>query len=235
MTLEQIANESLLLHLRGMGLAADNSDGSILLGVGALSTHCQVLEHRNYGDAHAVMLGVNISPCGDHGAVIHESLIELGETPEHAVLEAVHKLVEGVFAPIRELYEPGTGDPQMRRFKLLSQDVDTGQRTRWEVIAGPQQIAGDHPLELFDQLAAHPPFLVIQNPLTAYLADARLHWLRLFLCRRMDGSVIGECKLDGVSWPEALGVLSTFQWPAVPGYLAFRQFIILKPVKEGAG
>ena len=39
-----------------------------------------------YGGAHAVELAINISPLGPAGEMIQESVVELGETPEHAVL-----------------------------------------------------------------------------------------------------------------------------------------------------
>ena len=118
---------------------------------------------------------------------------------------------------------------------MLSQDVASGQKTHWAVIAAPPQIAGVHPLELFDCLAACPPLLVIHDPLTEHLADVRLHWVRLFLLRGADGSVSGECKLDNEVWPEARARLLAYEWPDVPGYLAFRQFLLLQPATESVG
>ena len=45
------------------------------------------------------MLGLTISPIGDHDATIQESQAELGDSPEHAVMEVVHKMAEGIFGP----------------------------------------------------------------------------------------------------------------------------------------
>jgi hypothetical protein len=229
---QELANEALCHHLCGVGLPASLAGDRVRLGIKDLSIRCLVLAAKDHGYTHAVLLGLELFLSRDHSHSIRETVVGLGQTPAEAMLQAVHVWMEGVFPPIRALYQPGSGAPDVRRFALVTHTLQTERSTHWEVIAGPVQAGGEHSDALFVQLDTSPLFLFIQEPLAEVLSADRLQWLKIFLCRQMDSTVQGECKLNNDDWPAGLEVLSGFPWPAVPGFLSLRQFIILRPASR---
>jgi hypothetical protein len=71
------------------------------------------------------------------------------------------------------------------------------------------------------------------DAVTGYTSQIQPHWVKLFLTRQPDGSVMGEVRIDNVLSEDGLAQLRRFQWPAGDGFTGFRQFILLIPRETG--
>lgn len=234
MDLAEVAHQSLLHHLRTEGLPARLEAGEVALGLGGATCRCHVGDVIRHPHVVLVSLWFDTSLRDERRLMIQESLPGIGETPEEAVVKGAHLWVEGVLPPLRKFLHPAYEFPRDHTLPLVSQLVGSSEQTRWDVYCGPLLLMGEAGEALHRLLAERPPLTWMMNAVTACTAEIRPHWVKAFLTRQPDGSLLGEVRIDNALSEDGLAELQGFEWPSGQGFIGFRQFMLLVPRETGS-
>jgi hypothetical protein len=236
--LTSFACRHLAAEWQGGGLPAVLQEPFVYLAEPALAVQPVVTRYAAQPEGHMVQLEVALWPDLDPGRPIWVAGVALAAEPEAAVHDALATWREGVFPPIQAALR---NDPMYLPERLGGDGTAAPGDTCWDAYDGVLQLAGDGAESLRTWLGGGMQILgVLIESLCTTLAASEaqagpqaLHWLKVFVARGASGEVSGECLLDNAAWPEGWARLMSLGWPETTGYLAFRQFIILRRVDPG--
>ena len=75
-----------------------------------------------------------------------------------------------------------------------------------------------------------PFFDLLKEGIPGKLASDKINWLKIYISKRADGEIIGECNFNNEPWDEATRLLYNYaaNW-AMPGeFKALKQFIMFR-------
>lgn len=215
--------------LRAGGASVELAEAGFRVG-GALTVACEAFDFRRYPYEEGALaaLAFRAWPGAEQAPPLEDTVAGQAAALEGAVQEAVALWVEGVWPVLQSAYLPDP-PPLVPSFSLSTMDYASRQPRAWRLWAGPLQTVGAPALA--QQLESSPPLPLLHDALLAALeaSEPRRHWLRLFLSRQAEGDVWGEVRLDNQPWPTGLAALAAFDWPTLPHYAAFRQFLLIEP------
>ena len=238
-----LALESIAAHLNNQGFPPWVVEGVVAVEIpGAVGLVCRCEVVSPPGNTHRAIVPVAIElsytptdAAADRSdtRTINEMVVGLSLDPREAVLQATHNWCEGVFPPIRRVFDPtppsAEDDDSAYPFNIATKNLETGVVTDWNLFLGRVQVGGVNSEPFAEFLAQGKIVHLLMNALTSLANDVRLHWVKVYVAFQADGSARFECKLDNEDWPEGVSELSRIRWPRVKDFVQYRQFLILRP------
>ncbi len=229
--LTSLAREQLVEVLSSQGFKPTINDAAVYLGVGAISLRCSVPGLQEHPGAVVASIAGEVHVPMAGSLPIQDTSVGSAETTENAIAAGLRAWIEGVLPPIRMASGIGKAE-EVHPFDLCQVDLLNNLTNVWDVYAGPFQVAGRDREQLASQLEAQQPFPLLLSALPPISIKPPLFWLKLFLSRQESGETSAECRLNNQSWPAGAEALRKLAWPADPGVLLFRQFIVGKLIKS---
>lgn len=199
----------------------------VLIGVGDFTVGCAWTQQEDHGRVQMVAAGLEVRSPGLQ-IVLQETVAGVANTVDGAIAQAITVWQHGQFEAVQAAFTDPPGAPEVR---LVIRDDWTDQSAGWDIYSSSMQVMGqeDTTLEqsLYDQslLARLGPALSDElEP-----ASLTLHWIKLYAGQSQPGELSITSWFDNFEWPESTTLLQRLPWPSSPGYLAVRQFFVLKP------
>nr|WP_288836450.1 DUF6348 family protein [uncultured Flavobacterium sp.] len=75
-----------------------------------------------------------------------------------------------------------------------------------------------------------PFFEILKDKLKDKLTSDKFNWLKIYISKRADGTIIGECLLNNVPWEEGLDVITEYakSWRLKSDFQGLKQFIMFR-------
>lgn len=151
---------------------------------------------------------------------IEEHIAGIGATLQDKVASVTGNYIHTTFLPIMESFSdrhnPGLD---------LSVTAD-GKPVLWHPELGNLTLQG----RWSDAPAAEQLFDLVRDKLESKLAFKKLHWLKMYISRQADGTIIGECNFDNEPWDEGLAAIKAYaeSWAQKGDFLGMKQFIMFR-------
>jgi hypothetical protein len=222
---------------------------AIIRRVGTHFHECRALpvgrvgDHLDFGGRLALHIGkVEV---GDQGMIVDYSL-EFSDYPgrtiaqpiafpggdrERDFLYCVQMLTDGVLAPaLRSL---GFELPQDEVEVLKATSVTSGQPpVEWDFFSGYTVVYSDstEAIQAASQLLNKDGklFKIVFADAPNLMAEATLHWWKIFYSRFPNGTVMGDLWYDDIKFDPGFQAVCALALPPAP-YLMFRQFGVFRP------
>jgi len=250
--LKRLALESLVSDLRDQGLSARLVEDRVTMGrIGSADVicRCEVQPMPPGFDAAITPVGIEVAFAEDDSpgtvpasappkssTIIRDIVVGLSPDRRESVVQATHTWCEGVFPPIRRALDPApvsadeARDPRVLPFTMSTRDMSTGKVVDWEMILGLPQVGGPNAAPFAQFVGGGNLVPLLMDALTSAARDVRMHWVKVYVAFQPDGGGAAfECKLDNADWPEGVAALESVRWPRVPGFVHYRQFLVMRP------
>lgn len=183
---------------------------------GDLEIATAIIENPDYHPSllHLLIITIhrNYFPDG-----IEENIVGIGENLETKVESVLNNYLNTTFEPIIESFSD-THDPDLDFFN---------ENVLWHPKFGRLFIQGSS-----DQDLDHHHFYnLIKDEITPQMtSDKKFHWLKIYISKREDGSIIGECIFDNILCDSGFTKLEAFAetWNIESNFAGFKQFIMFR-------
>lgn len=217
------------------------------IGTGIAAGHQRLELHRQ----ETQVAEFDVSPPAEHGFVaslqvkivldppdwgnyeVYDLVTQPGPSMEGALEACANTFMDVTFPPIETLFTqkrpegPGTGS-----LTLTSFTIGRDRAVKWDVVIGQLQILNDAAGEVRARLKSQPPVTLILETLTGYLAEPRLHWVKLYAAKTRSGGAVFGCAINGHKSPQAEAEMSCKFGDPPPGDWEFRQFLVVRPLDD---
>lgn len=151
---------------------------------------------------------------------IEEHVAGLGETLEQKVTSVIDNYIGSTFSTIMESLSD-------KHYNDLDFTITTaGGAATWHTYLGTTILQGNWT----DQPSNDVMYHLIKDKLKDKLTENPFNWLKLYISKRDDGTIIGECSWNNEAWPEGLALLNQYAqtWEVNGAFYAMKQFVIIK-------
>lgn len=151
---------------------------------------------------------------------IQDNIVGVGTTIQDKINSVLDNYLNTTFEPIIDSFKDNH-NPDLD----FSTTID-GKEIIWHPKLGNLTFQG--------QWKAHPenePILELLNEeIKSKLTTNKLNWLKVYISKRGDGTIIGECLFNNESWEEGLGIISQYArtWKMTSDFQALKQFIMFR-------
>lgn len=75
-----------------------------------------------------------------------------------------------------------------------------------------------------------PFFEILKDKIKSKLRIQKLNWLKLYISRQVDGSIIGECNFNNEPWDEGLIEITKYaaSWKKTGEFQGLKQFVMFR-------
>jgi hypothetical protein len=151
---------------------------------------------------------------------IYESLAGIGKTMDKRVNSAVDSYLNSTFSPIID----GFSDTHDQEVDLM---VNTNERKiLWHPKLGDLLVQGQ-----WDELPdGKLLFEILKDKVKPMLTDNKFNWLKIYISKRADGTIIGECLFNNQLWNDGLNDITKYaeSWTVKGEFMALKQFIMFR-------
>lgn len=234
LTEEQVnamVDAALLAAVQNLGVPARAHDGcqSSCIDTGFNHFHLHPVQTQIAGQEGGKIFAIlNVQavvkdPLGYGGAIQHLAMGS-GPTVGDAIQGAANLVTLDLIPPICRLFGAHHG-PEIPPFKVSSYTEGDAQATEWEGFMGPMHVFGDDNL-----YSLGTPIGLVVDTISNYLAQKRLHWIKIFGIRHETGQTEFTVAIDNEVDPRANAeALRKFDWSPYPNTCSFRQFFVIRP------
>jgi hypothetical protein len=73
-------------------------------------------------------------------------------------------------------------------------------------------------------------FKILKDKIPAQLTDNKLNWLKIYISKRADGQIIGECLFNNVQWETGYEEIYKYakSWYLIDEFRGIKQFIVFR-------
>jgi hypothetical protein len=210
-------NDTLCEAIREHGISADRTDEGVSVPRAGLLGSAAIVRVDKHPNLVVTQLDVRFRSGRLAGRTLIESIAGWDEEEEQAAKFAFSKFLQASFHVIMAvLVEEEQGCDQV--------EWEEWRKTEnaWRVCLGPLTLQGSPPeeLEVGDLLDQVRDRLVLN-------LSRQIHWVRLYVSRKVVGSPTSEALLDNVQWAAGLDLVESWNWPV--GDYSARLFLMLVP------
>lgn len=154
---------------------------------------------------------------------IEEHLAGLGSTIEEKVETALVNYIQSIFLTIMD----SLSDSHVPELDFMTMTGD--QMVLWHPKIGDLMTQ-----EQWMPIEGEPLYEVIGEKVKKNLTGNKLNWIKLFAAKQPDGSVIAECILNNVPWPEGTAAIGAYaeSWDTGGRFKTMKQFIMFRKCDE---
>jgi hypothetical protein len=151
---------------------------------------------------------------------IEEHVAGLGETLEQKITSVIDNYVNSTFTTIME----GLSDKHDVRLDFTT--TAAGETQLWHPCLGSTILQGKWITEPSNEAM----YDLIKDKVKDKLTGNPFNWLKLYISKRDDGTIIGECSWNNEPWPDGLTELTHFAqtWEVDGAFYGMKQFIVFR-------
>jgi hypothetical protein len=151
---------------------------------------------------------------------IEEHVAGLGETLEQKITSVIDNYIDTTFCTIMEsLYDEHYND-------LYYTITTAGGAALWHAYLGTAILQGNWTNQPDNEVM----YDLIKDKVKDKLTGNPFNWLKLYVSKRDDGTIIGECSWNNEPWPDGLTELTHFAqtWEVDGAFYGMKQFIVFR-------
>ena len=151
---------------------------------------------------------------------IKENIVGLGTNIEEKVNSVIDNYINTTFLPIIDSFTD-SHDPAL--------DFTTVVDGK-EILCHPKLGNLTFHGQWNDKPANEPLFELIKDKLKNKLTSNKLNWLKMYISKRSDGTIIGECLFNNEPWEEGLADITEYarSWEMKSDFQGLKQFIMFR-------
>jgi hypothetical protein len=151
---------------------------------------------------------------------IEENIVGIGESIRDKVASVIDNYINTTFLPIMDSFSD-SHSPELD----FSITID-GREILWHPKLGNLTLQG----QWNSQPQNEPFFEVIKEKLKKKLTSNKLNWLKLYISKRADGTIIGECNFNNQPWKDGLDDITEYakSWEMKSNFQGLKQFIVFR-------
>lgn len=151
---------------------------------------------------------------------IEENIVGIGVTMQDKVISVIDNYVNTTFLPIMDSFSD-RHNPELD----FSTIVD-GKEILWHPKLGNLTLQGEWNIQLQNEQF----FQIIKEKVKDKLTSNKLNWLKLYISKRSDGIIIGECNFNNEPWNEGLDDITKYaeSWDMKSNFQGLKQFIMFR-------
>lgn len=151
---------------------------------------------------------------------ITENIVGVGTTVHAKIDSVLDNFMSTTFQPIYE---------SLSNSHRSEKDFSTQTNERkilWHISFGNPGLQGKWNEEINEQ----DFFNIVSEKVKSKLTSKKLNWLKLYISRQPNGTIIGECLLNNEPWEEGLADISDYanSWDVKDEFKGIKQFIVFK-------
>ncbi|OOQ61588.1 DUF6348 family protein [Mucilaginibacter pedocola] len=151
---------------------------------------------------------------------IIEELMGIGQTLEAQILSGVNSYINSTFLTVMD----GFADSHQPEFDFLA------SINNHEVLQHPKlgNLIMQGKWEETPQ--GEPLFDLLKDIVKTNLTRNKINWLKIYISKRADGTIIGECTFNNDPWDEATDIIYNYaeSWSMPGEFKALKQFILFR-------
>jgi Family of unknown function (DUF6348) len=151
---------------------------------------------------------------------IEENIVGIGTTIEEKVNSVIDNYIETTFLPIMDSFSD-SHNPDLDFYTIMD-----SKEVLWHPKLGNLTFQGQ-----WDYQPQNEPFFeIIKDKLKNKLTSNKLNWLKLYISKRADGTIIGECLFNNTPWEEGLTDITEYakSWEMKSDFQGLKQFIMFR-------
>jgi len=194
----------------------------VLLEAAALTFHTEVTPKTTYEDGTMVQVDFGTEARQLPGRIIWMSFAGLGADQHEAIKNGFMKFLLCHFHVLLGAMAGHVCDKGSEEWRTMTGQIE------WDVCDSPLLTQG------IDDPRAVPFEPIIEPLIRAFLSTAtsEVHWGDVFFGFLNGKQIALEVALDGSPWPEAIQVLTNWDWTPGPGYASGRYFFVALPKRQ---
>jgi Family of unknown function (DUF6348) len=151
---------------------------------------------------------------------IRENIVGIGITIQDKVNSVIDNFIDTTFLPIIDSFSD-SHNPDLD-FSI----TQNGKEVLWHPKLGNLTFQG----QWDDQPQNEPFFEIVKYKLKNKMTSNKLNWLKLYISKRADGSIIGECLFNNEHWEEGLSDITEYakSWRMKSEFQGLKQFIVFR-------
>jgi len=151
---------------------------------------------------------------------IQENIVGIGTTLQEKVNSVIDNYINTTFLTIIDSFSD-SHNPDLDFSTMIN-----GKEVLWHPKLGNLTFQG----QWNDQLQNEPFFEIIKDKLKDKLTSNKLNWLKLYISKRADGTIMGECLFNNEPWEEGLTDITEYakSWEIKSDFQGLKQFIMFR-------
>jgi hypothetical protein len=151
---------------------------------------------------------------------IEENIVGIGTTLEEKVDSVIDNYIDTTFLPIMDSFSD-SHNPDLDFHTTID-----NKEVLWHPKLGNLTFQGNWN----NQPQNEPFFEIIKDKLKNKLTSNKLNWLKLYITKRADGTIIGECLFNNAHWEEGLTDITEYakSWEMGSSFQGLKQFIMFR-------
>lgn len=151
---------------------------------------------------------------------IEENIVGVGTTIHDKVDSVTNNYINTTFFPLINSFSD-THNPELD-FTTITDDKEI----LWHPILGSLTLQGQWEEQPQEELF----FQTLKEKLKPKLSSNKINWLKIYISKRGDGTIIGECNFNNEPWQEGLNEINKYAetWEMKTDFKGLKQFIVLK-------
>lgn len=151
---------------------------------------------------------------------IEENIVGIGMNIKDKVNSVIDNYINTTFLPIIDSFSD-SHNPNLDLSIIMN-----GKEVLWHPKLGNLTLQG----QWNDQPQNEPLFEIIKGKLKNKLTQNKLNWLKLYISKQADGTIIGECLFNNESWEEGLADITEYakSWKLKSDFQGMKQFIMFR-------
>ncbi|WP_310587011.1 DUF6348 family protein [Emticicia sp. TH156] len=132
---------------------------------------------------------------------IEENIVGVGTNIKDKVSSVLDNYINTTFLPIIASLS-NRHNPEFN-FSVIA---DEGKEVLWHTTLGNVRLQG----EWIDQNQNESFFEIVKDKIKNRLSSDKINWLKVYVSKRADGTIIGECLLNNIPWEEVWADLKKY-------------------------
>ena len=151
---------------------------------------------------------------------IEENIVGIGTSIQDKINSVLDNYVNTTFLPIMDSFSD-SHNPQ-----LDLTTITNGKEILWHPKLGNLTLQG----QWNEQPQNEPFFELIKEKIKPKLTTNKLNWLKLYISKRADNTIIGECLFNNKPWEEGLIDITKYAetWKIKSNFQGLKQFIMFR-------
>jgi len=151
---------------------------------------------------------------------IEENIAGVGTSLQLQVSSALNNYLKSTFCPIIQGFSDGH-NPDLDFTTIVN-----NKEVLWHPKLGDLMIQGEwgqHP-------EGEPFFNALKEGISGKLTSNKFNWIKAYILKRKDGTIVGECLFNNMPWPEGLQMIGDYAhtWQLNGEFRGLKQFMVFR-------
>jgi len=212
--------ESLRNRLIGLGYQAEKHPQYLALIVNTeIEIATAIIDNPNNHPSILHLMILTVHPMYFPNG-IEENIVGIGMNIQDKVKSVIDNYINTTFLPIIDSFSD-SHNPDLD-FSIIMNEKEV----LWHPKLGNLTLQG----QWNDQPENEPFFEIIKDKIKGKLTLNKLNWLKLYISKRADGTIIGECLFNNEPWEEGLADITAFakSWKLKSDFQGLKQFMVFR-------